>query len=90
VLLLSTITKSVYDDLNLGPFVDSEIKLNMTKSTFTQEVGIKDGVIIQINYCPVMIDLVIADMPEVSIAPIILARPFLRTIKATIGALKEM
>ena len=58
---VSTIPKSVYDSLNLGPFVTTEIKLNMANSTFTQAVGIKHGVIIQINDCPVMIDLVIVD-----------------------------
>ena len=57
---VSTIPKSVYDSLNLGPFVTTEIKLNMANSTFTQVVGIKHGVIIQINYCPIMIDLVIS------------------------------
>ena len=35
--------------------------------------------------CPVMINLVIVDMPKDPIAPIILGRPFLRTIKATIN-----
>ena len=66
-------------------FVTTEIKLNMANSTFMQAVGIKHGVIIQINDCLVMIDIVIVDMPEDPIAPIILGRPFLRTIKATIN-----
>ena len=57
----------------------------MTNSTFTRAIGIKHGVIVQINDCPVMIDLVIVDMPEDPVAPIILGRPFLRTIKAVIN-----
>ena len=36
-----------------------------------------------------MIDLVIVDMPEDPVAPIILGRPFLRTIKEVINVFKE-
>jgi hypothetical protein len=82
---VSTIPKSVYESLNLGPYANTEIIFNMANSTFTQVVGIKHGVIIQINDCPVMIDLIIVDMPKDPIAPIILGRPFLRTIKAVIN-----
>lgn len=57
----------------------------MDNSIFTQVVGIKHGVIIQINDCHDMIDLIIVDMPEDPIASIILGRPFLRTIKSTIN-----
>ena len=57
----------------------------MTNSTFTQALGIKHGVIVQINDCLVMTDLVMVDMPEEPISPIILGRPFLRTIKAVIN-----
>ena len=85
VASVSTIPKSVYDNLNLGPYATTEIGLNMGNSTFTQEVGIKHGVIIQINDCLIMIGLVIVDMPEDPVAPIILGRPFLRTIKAEIN-----
>uniref|UniRef100_A0A8R7QMN2 Aspartic peptidase DDI1-type domain-containing protein n=1 Tax=Triticum urartu TaxID=4572 RepID=A0A8R7QMN2_TRIUA len=82
---VSTIPKSVYDRLNLGPYASTEIIFNMANSTFTRAVGIKHGVIVPINDCLVMIDLVIVDMPEDPIAPIILGRHFLRTIKALIN-----
>ena len=82
---VSTIPKCVYDSLNLGPYANTEIIFNMANSTFTRAVGIKHGVIVQISDYPVMIDLVIVDMPGDPIAPIILGRPFLRTIKAVIN-----
>ena len=66
-----TIPKFVYDSLNLGHYANFEIILNMSNSTFTHTVGIKHGVIVQINDCPVMIDLVIVDTPEDSSAPVI-------------------
>uniref|UniRef100_M8BI00 Uncharacterized protein n=1 Tax=Aegilops tauschii TaxID=37682 RepID=M8BI00_AEGTA len=46
---VSTIPKSVYDSINLGPYANIEIILNMPNSTFTQVVGIQHGVIAQIN-----------------------------------------
>ena len=70
---------------NLFMIVSILVLMLVRFSTFTQAVGIKHGVIVQINDCPVMIDLVIVDMPEDPIAPIILGRPFLRTIKAVIN-----
>ena len=38
-----------------------------------------------IKGCPALIDFVIVDMPEDATAPIILGRPFLRTINALIN-----
>ena len=48
-------------------------------------MGIKENVIVQIKGCPSLIDLIIVDMPKDPIAPIILGRPFLRTVKALIN-----
>lgn len=38
----------------------------------------------QVKDCPVLLDLIIIDMPEDANAPIILGWPFLRTVKALI------
>ena len=35
---VSTIPKSVYDSLNLGPYATTKIRLNMANCTFTQAV----------------------------------------------------
>jgi hypothetical protein len=40
---------------------------------------------VHIKWCPALIEFVIVDMPEDAIAPIILGRPFLRTVKALIN-----
>ena len=48
-------------------------------------MGIKENVIVQIKGCPALIDLIIVDMPEDPITPIILGRPFLRNVKALIN-----
>ena len=82
---VSTIPKSLFDKLKLGPFKTTELRLHLADSTYKQAVGIKDNIVLEIKGCPALIDLVIVDMPEDPIAPIILGRPFLRTIKALIN-----
>ena len=59
--------------------------MHLADSTYKQAVGIKENIFFQIKGCPALIDLVIVDMPEDPIAPIILGRPFLRTVKALIN-----
>jgi len=82
---VSTIPKSLFDKLNLGSFNLTELKLHLPDSTFKQVVGIKENIVVQIKGRHALIDLVIVDMPEDPIAPIILGRPFLRTVKALIN-----
>jgi hypothetical protein len=53
--------------------------------TYKQAVRIKENIVVEINGCPSLIDLVIVDMPEDPTAPIILVRSFLRTIKSLIN-----
>ena len=73
---VSTIPKSLFERLNLGTFKVTQLKLHLADSTFKQVVGIKENVILQIKGCPSLIDLIIVDMPEDPIAPIILGRQF--------------
>ena len=79
-----SLSLNLYERLNLGAFNLTELKLHLTDSTFKQAVGIKENVVVQIKRCPSLIDLVIVDMAEDPIAPIILGRPFLRTVKSLI------
>ena len=81
---VSTISKSLFDKLNLGPFVTTELRLHLADSTYKQAIGIKENIVVEIKGSLVLIDLIIMDMPEDPIAPIILGRPFLRTIKTLI------
>jgi hypothetical protein len=53
-------------------------------STYKQAVGIKENIVVNVKVCPIFIDLVVVDIPGDVNAPIILGRPFLRTIKALI------
>ena len=82
---VSTIPKSLYERLNLGIFNLTELKLHLADSTFKQVVGVKENVVVHIKGCPALLDLIIVEMPEDPIAPIILGRPFLRTVKSLIN-----
>jgi hypothetical protein len=59
--------------------------LHVADSTYTQVVGIKDNIIVNVKGCPTLIDLVVVDMTEDTNAPIILGSPLLRTITALIN-----
>ena len=80
-----TIPKSLFDRLNLGTFNMTELKLHLADSTYKQADGIKENIVVQNKDSPTLIDLVVVDMCEDPIAPIILGRPFLRTMKTLIN-----
>ena len=82
---VSTIPKSLFERLNLGSFEITELTLHLADSTFKQAIGIRQNIVVQIKGFPALIDFVIVDMPEDPVAPIILGRPFLRTVKALIN-----
>ena len=73
---VSTIPKSLFDRLNLGTFNITELKLHLADSTYKKAAGIQENIVVQIKDCPALIDLVVVDMREDPIAPIILGRPF--------------
>ena len=59
--------------------------MHLADSTYKQVVGIKQNTLVYIKGCLPLIDFIIVDMLEDATAPIILGRPFLRTIKALIN-----
>ena len=59
--------------------------MHLADSTYKQAIGIKENTLVYIKGCPALINFVIVDMPKDTVAPIILGRPFLRTIKALIN-----
>ncbi|KAE8786030.1 hypothetical protein D1007_40212 [Hordeum vulgare] len=56
---VSTIPKSIYESLSLGPYSNAQIILNMTNSTFTHTIGIKHVVVVQINDCHANFDILL-------------------------------
>lgn len=61
---VSTIPNLLYNRLNLAPYIASELRLHLADSTFKQAVGINENIVVQIRDCPILLDLVIVDIPE--------------------------
>jgi hypothetical protein len=54
----------------------NQLKLHLTDSTYNQAVDIKENKVVNIKDFITLIDLVVLDMPEDSVAPIILGKHF--------------
>jgi hypothetical protein len=48
---VSITSKTLFDRLNLGSFVVTELKFHLAESTYKQVVGIKDNIAVQIKVC---------------------------------------
>ena len=81
---VSTIPKTLCDVLGFHEFDDCSLNLHLADSTIKKPMGrINDVLIVaNINYVPV--DFIVLDIDCNSSCPIILGRPFLRTIGAII------
>jgi hypothetical protein len=81
---VSTIPKTPFDRINLGSFMSNELKLNIVDSTYMEAVRIKENIVVNIRGYPTLFDLVIVYKLEENLAPIILGRTILKTVKALI------
>ena len=80
--IISTIPKSLCDVLGFRDFDDCSLNLHLVDSTIKKPMGrINDVFIVEKrNYVPV--DVIVLDIECNPSCPIILGRPFLRTIRA--------
>jgi hypothetical protein len=46
---ISTIPKTLFDKLGMGPFRTTELRLHLADSTYRQVVGIKDNIVVEIK-----------------------------------------
>jgi hypothetical protein len=46
---VSTISKSIFDKLGMGPFKTTELRLHLADSTYRHVVGIKDNIVVEIK-----------------------------------------
>jgi hypothetical protein len=81
---VSTMPKALYDVLGLKPMTECSLSFHLADSMVKKPLGrINDiPIIANINYVPV--DFIIMDIECNTSCPIILGRPFLRTICAII------
>ena len=88
---VSTIPKTLCDVLGFREFDDCSLNLHLADSTIKKPMGRINYVLIVANrnYVPIDLDFVVLDIDCNPTCPIILGRPFLRTIGAIIHMKKE-
>src|SRR3954468_19513552 len=81
---ISTIPKTLCDVLGFSEFDDCSLNLHLADSTINKPMGRINDVLIVANRNYVPIDFIVLDIDCNPSCPIILGRPFLRTVSASI------
>ncbi|KAK1668434.1 hypothetical protein QYE76_056593 [Lolium multiflorum] len=80
---ISVMPKKIYDMLDLPPLKNCYLDVNLADNAIKKPLGRIDNVRIMVNNNLVPVDFVILDIECNASCPIILGRPFLRTVGAT-------
>ena len=86
---VSTIPKTLCDMIGFHDFDDCSLNLHLEDSTFKKPMGRINNVLIIANRNYVPVDFIVLDIDCNLSCPIILGRPFLRTIGAIIDTKEE-
>ncbi|KAK1645294.1 hypothetical protein QYE76_063099 [Lolium multiflorum] len=81
---ISVMPKKIYDMLDLPPLRNCYLDVNLVDNAIKKPLGRIDNVRIMVNNNLVPVDFVVLDIECNASCPIILGRPFLRTVGATI------
>ncbi|KAK1609365.1 hypothetical protein QYE76_033038 [Lolium multiflorum] len=81
---ISVMPKKIYDMLDLPPLKNCYLDVNLADNAIKKPLGRIDNVRIMVNNNLVPVDFVVLDIECNASCPIILGRPFLRTVGATI------
>ena len=81
---ISVMPKKVYDMLDLPPVKNCYLDIGPPDIAKKKPLGIVDNVFIVVNNNLVPVDFVVLDTECNASCPIVLGRPFLRTVGATI------
>ncbi|KAK1605046.1 hypothetical protein QYE76_028719 [Lolium multiflorum] len=81
---ISVMPKKIYDMLDLPPLKNCYLDINLADNAIKKPLGRIDNVRIMVNNNLVPVDFVVLDIECNASCPIILGRPFLRTVGATI------
>jgi hypothetical protein len=76
--------KMVYDCLDEDPLVPTPHQLRLADSTTMQPYGIAKDVLIEFQDSSTLVDFMVMDMDPHQQTSIILEKPFLKSVKATI------
>ena len=81
---ISVMPKIVYDILKLAPLENCDLDVHFVDSSMKKPLGKVDDVLIMVNNNLVPVDFVVMDIECNPSCPIVLGRPFLRTVGAVI------
>ncbi|KAK1682290.1 hypothetical protein QYE76_043138 [Lolium multiflorum] len=87
---ISVMPKKIYDMLDLPPLKNCYLDVNLTDNVKKKPLGRIDNVHITVNNNLVPVDFVVLDIECNASCPIVLGRPFLRTIGAVIDMREDM
>jgi hypothetical protein len=74
----------VYDCLDKDPLVPTSRQLQLADSTAVQPYGIAENLLIEFQDSSTLVDFMVVDMDPHQQTSIILGKPFLKSVKATI------
>ncbi|GKA89269.1 DNA-directed DNA polymerase [Tanacetum coccineum] len=87
---ISLMPYMMYEKLGLGEPKATRISLELADRSIQYPRGIIENVLIKVDKFVLPIDFIILDMPEDSIVPIILGRPFLESARAMLDVFNKM
>jgi hypothetical protein len=81
--------KMFYDCLNEDPLVPNSQRLQLVDSTVVQPYGIAENVLIEFQDSSTLVDFMVVDMDPHQQTSIILGKPFMKSIRATLDKMRE-
>jgi hypothetical protein len=78
----------VYDCLDEDPLVPTSQQLQLVGSTMVQPCGIAENVLIEFQDSSTLVDFMVVDMDPHQQTSIILGKPFLKSVRATIDKIR--
>jgi hypothetical protein len=82
------LSKMVYDCLNEDPLIPTSQRLQLADSTMVQPYGIAKNVLIEFQDSLTLVDFMVMDMNPHQQTSIILGKPFLKSVRATIDKMR--
>jgi hypothetical protein len=82
--------KMVYDCLDEDPLVPTPQRLQLVDSTVVQPYGIAENVLIEFQDTSTLVDFMDVDMDPHQQTSIILGKPFMKSVRATIDKTRGM
>jgi hypothetical protein len=87
---MNILPKMVYDCVDEDPLVPTSQRLHLVDSTMVQPYGIAENVLIEFQDSLTLADFMVMDMDPQQQTSIILRKPFLKSVRATIDKTRGM